>query len=510
MLVNLNCRTFEYDVHSLIKAFYPDEDVIFTEGEADGAEYISITADPVLVPAPEENLFYTGQIITTFHDADNNITEAVGIAEHVTRAELKNIAKRTLYSLLGKVTGRRLPWGTLTGIRPTKIPMALLFAGADDPAIREYMQNTYLCSDEKITLATDIARRENAILSQVTGYRAKNDYAAGVSGCEGKSGYSLYIGIPFCPTRCLYCSFTSYPIVSYRKRVEEYLNCIKKELAYTREQFGGQNPDTIYIGGGTPTSLSAQELELLLSYVDEYFDVSKLLEYTLEAGRPDSITPEKLSVLKNHKVTRISVNPQTMNQATLDLIGRRHKVEDVIASFEMARTAGFDNINMDIILGLPGEDEDMVRHTLSEIEKLKPDSLTVHSMAIKRAAGMHQFLMEHPEIESTNTDDMMAMTAECAARLNLKPYYLYRQKNMAGNYENVGYAREGKYGIYNILIMEEIHSIVACGAGCVTKRVYPKAADGSVRIERCDTVKDVNMYITQIDEMIERKRRLFA
>ena len=492
MIVYLNCQTFEYDVHSLLKAFYPEEDVRITYEPGEAA--VSVTALPEDIPSPDETLLYSGEITAVFFDgakaADKSIEKIVKRAENVTRSELKNIVKIAIYELLCSVNRRTLPWGTLTGIRPTKIPMSLMNQGRDDEYIRDYLKNIYKCSDEKITLSMDIAKRENSILKDV---------------CNKADGYSLYIGIPFCPTRCLYCSFTSYPIASYKKRVDEYFKCIKKELAFVHEQFKGKNPDTIYIGGGTPTSLSADELDLLLTMTEEYFDVKAVREFTVEAGRPDSITLDKLLVLKNHNVTRISVNPQTMNQATLDLIGRRHSVSDVEEAFNMARSAGFSNINMDIILGLPGENEEMLRNTLDKIEELSPDSLTVHSMAIKRAAGMHEFLLAHPDIESTNTQEMMAMSAKTAHKLSLKPYYLYRQKNMAGNYENVGYARESCCGLYNILIMEEVQSIVALGAGTVSKRVY---SDG--RIERCDNVKDVNMYIEKIDEMIERKRRLFV
>ena len=225
----------------------------------------------------------------------------------------------------------------------------------------------------------------------------------------------------------------------------------------------------------------------------------------MEAGRPDSITAEKLLALKQSGVSRISVNPQTMNDKTLHLIGRRHTVEDVYRAFWTARDAGFTNINMDLILGLPGEDESDVKYTFDRIGELAPDSITVHSMAIKRAAGMHRFLEEHADIRSRNTENMMDTADKCAASLGLVPYYLYRQKNMAGNFENVGYAGEGNFGVYNIAIMEEVSDIAAAGAGTISKRIF-----GQGRIERCDNVKDVALYIDRIDEMIDRKRKLFS
>ena len=225
----------------------------------------------------------------------------------------------------------------------------------------------------------------------------------------------------------------------------------------------------------------------------------------MEAGRPDSITREKLEVIRKYPVTRISVNPQTMQQKTLDLVGRKHTVEDVEQIFHLARELGFDNINMDLILGLPGELEADVQRTIEKIVELAPDSLTVHSLAIKRASRLNHWIQENGVSMLHNTDETMKIAAAGAEKLGMKPYYLYRQKNMSGNFENTGYARPGKYGLYNILIMEEKQTIVALGAGSITKRVFP---DG--RIERCDNVKDVGLYIEKIDEMIERKKELFA
>lgn len=226
-------------------------------------------------------------------------------------------------------------------------------------------------------------------------------------------------------------------------------------------------------------------------------------EFTVEAGRADSITRDKLRVMKEYGVTRISVNPQTMNQETLDLIGRRHTVEQVEEAFRLAREEGFTNINMDLILGLPGETREHVEHTIEEVKRLHPDSLTVHSLAIKRASKMSLWIEKNGIETLHNTDETMEIAALGAAEMGMKPYYLYRQKNMSGNFENVGYASEGNYGIYNILIMEEKQTIMALGAGTISKAVYP---DG--RIERCDNVKDVALYMEKIDEMIERKRKL--
>ena len=234
-------------------------------------------------------------------------------------------------------------------------------------------------------------------------------------------------------------------------------------------------------------------------------DWSQVREFTVEAGRADSITAEKLRVMKRYGVTRISVNPQTMKQETLDLIGRRHTVAQTVEAFRLAREEGFDNINMDLILGLPGETKEDVEETIHRVQELGPDSLTVHSLAIKRASRLSQWILEHGISTLHNTDETMAIAAQGAKQMGMEPYYLYRQKNMSGNFENVGYAKPKKAGIYNILIMEEVQTIMALGAGTISKRVY-----GDGRIERCDNVKDVGQYIERIDEMIQRKQRLFS
>lgn len=454
--VKTNVMGFDYDIHSLVKAFYPEEEVrVYSEEECNN---------------PDVNFNFRGP------------------APDEDRPVYKNEFKIKLYEQLSKETGKTLPWGTLTGIRPTKLPMEMIQQGKSDEEIRAKLKSTYLVSDEKIDLSIDIAKRELFALRDI----------------DAKEGYSLYIGIPFCPTTCLYCSFTSYPIITMKKVVNDYLDALDKEIDFVASEFAGKTLDTVYIGGGTPTTLEAEELDRLLTKIEESLDLSHIKEFTVEAGRADSITKEKLETLKKHRVTRISVNPQTMNEETLKFIGRKATAAQTVEAYKLARSLGFDNINMDIILGLPGEGAEDVRRTMEIIGELKPDNLTVHSLAIKRASALSQFIEKNGMSMINNTDETMAIAAKGALSMGLKPYYLYRQKNMSGNFENVGYASEGKYGIYNILIMEELQSIVALGAGTVTKRVY-----GNGRIERCDNVKDVKLYIEKIDEMIDRKRKLF-
>ena len=482
IVVKCNKNDFAYDVHSLVKAFYPAEEVkVFEEGEK------SLSSDcnlPEIFMCFEENKIEA--VITV--EGEEKCRKGCVMDEGLARPQYKNELKHLLYGILSEFTGKELPWGNLTGIRPTKIPYSMLEEGKEQDEIIAYMKKMYSCSDKKALLAYDIAKRERDILSRI----------------HYEQGYSLYIGIPFCPTTCLYCSFTSYSIASCRNKVDDYLTALEKEIDYVAEAFKDKTLDSIYIGGGTPTTLEAEQLDRLLSYVAAKIDLSTSLEYTVEAGRADSITRAKLEVLKKHGVTRISVNPQTMKEETLKLIGRRHTVEQVKEAFALAREIGFDNINMDLILGLPNETKEDVEETLRQVKELNPDSLTVHSLAIKRASKMSQWIQEQGIQCLNNTDETMEMSAETAGEMDMAPYYLYRQKNMSGNFENVGYAREGKYGIYNILIMEEMQSIVALGAGTVSKNVM-----GEGRIERCDNVKDVDLYIAQIDEMISRKKKLY-
>ena len=296
----------------------------------------------------------------------------------------------------------------------------------------------------------------------------------------------------------------------WEKEVDNYLDALIKEMQFVSESMKNRRLDTIYFGGGTPTTLSAVQLDRLLTALENNFNVEHVYELTVEAGRPDSITLEKLLVLKAHKVGRISINPQTMNQKTLDIIGRRHTVQQIIDAFKMARDNGFDNINMDLILGLPGEDEAMIHHTLDQIKKLGPDSLTIHSLAIKRASAFNILKEKYKDVSIINTDEIVAMTADYAKEMGLEPYYMYRQKNMAGNFENVGYSIPGKECIYNVLIMEEKQTIIAVGAGGASKVIFYSEDGNYDRVERIENVKDVRNYIDRIDEMIDRKRKFFS
>lgn len=478
--IELNESNFEYDIYSLVKAFYPEADiniVTAADGEAELRLKVEYQPDAITVEAYEaakENTL-----------AAKTISETVK-TEGLDRKAVKSVLKQALYRVLSEKTGKTLPWGTLTGIRPTKIPFAMLSEGKTEEEIASYMKETYLSGEEKTRLSIEIAKREQKILKNI-------DY---------KDGYSLYVGIPFCPTRCLYCSFTAYPLRIWEKQVDTYVEALCKEIRYVAEKMRNRKLNTVYIGGGTPTTLNPAQLDCLLTTIRDSFDFSYNEEFTVEAGRPDSITEEKLWMLKKHGIDRISVNPQTMNQRTLDLIGRRHTVEQTKEAFYMARSCGFDNINMDLISGLPGEGYADMEYTMQEITKLKPDSVTVHALAIKRASRLHELWEQYKDRTGTLDEETARMMEGYTREMGLLPYYLYRQKNMAGNLENVGYAGLDKAGIYNILIMEEKQTIIAVGAGAMTKLVY----DGGERIERIENVKDVGQYIERIDEMLLRKK----
>ena len=475
----VNSDALENDVRSLLMAFYPGSQVARTE---------EIPPEPGAAEVSAAAVIGTGVMELQVSDERHAVLrERASFPADADRKTVRTVCKQVLYRLLCAQTGRTLPWGTLTGIRPTKIARMMLSDGQPEEAAVRYREDEMLCSPQKTALSLEIAKRELALLRRL-------DY---------DDGYSIYLGIPFCPTTCAYCSFTSYPISRYAGRVDEYLDCLEKELDFTAEAFRDKKLNTIYFGGGTPTTLAPEQSARLLKMVTDRFSLDHLKEWTVEAGRPDSITREKLRVLAGFPVTRISINPQTMKQETLARIGRRHTVEQVSEAFHLAREEGFDNINMDIIVGLPDETAVDVEDTLKKISALGPDSLTVHSLAIKRTARLNLNPEEFEGTVSYNSEAVMDMTASAAAGMGLFPYYLYRQKNMTGNLENVGYAAPGKEGLYNILIMEEVQPIVALGAGAVTKGVW-----GS-RIERCENVKDIDSYLSRIDEMIERKRKLF-
>lgn len=479
--IKQNTMEYDYDVRAIILAFFEREKIIdIVNQKVEDIDFSLVCFTMELDFGKEKAV---GHI---FEQEEEKASLELMMEDWEYSVKRKKI-DAFLYDLLSEYTARKLPWGMLTGIRPTKIIYQMLEEGKTDEEIIKYFQSTYRTTEQKARLCTDVSKKEYEILNKIS----------------YEDEYSMYIGIPFCPSTCLYCSFTSFPIGIYQKKVGAYLLALCKEMDYVATTYANKRLTTLYIGGGTPTALSAEELEFLLTKIEEKFDLSYLKEYTVEAGRPDSITRAKLEVLHAHPVTRISINPQTMNDETLKIIGRNHTVSQTISTYKMAREVGFDNINMDMITGLPGEGIEELSNTLSHIKELRPDSLTVHSLAIKRAARLNQNMERYASMVKGSTNEMLLLVEDTAREMGLFPYYMYRQKNIPGNLENVGYSVPGKESLYNILMMEEKQDIIALGAGASTKYVYPEEN----RIERVENVKDIDHYIERIEEMIVRKRK---
>ena len=470
MIINIALNNFKYryDIYQMFNLFYPFSQIIFEEGSWDYK--IDIEKDKVLISDKEE-------------------TKEFFISETGKR---KEEIKKAVYIFLGDKTEKIFPWGTLVGIRPSKIALSLLNEGKSEDEIVDYFYRHYLTNEEKARLCIKIVEVEKRMVN------------------KDENTVSLYIGMPFCPTRCLYCSFASNPIASCKRIVEPYIHSLIHEMEemkrFIREK--ALTVQTIYFGGGTPTAVDDVQFEYIMKNIyNKFIYGNNIKEFTVECGRPDSLTKEKFSTMKKYKVDRISINPQTMNEDTLKLIGRKHTVYDVIEKFKMAREMGFNNINMDIIVGLPKEGLSHIKNTCQEILKLKPDSLTVHGLSIKRGSRLHENMKEHLEkIHQNELNLMYKETSKLAEDLEMAPYYMYRQKNMVGNMENIGYSRFGKECIYNIQMIEEKQTVIALGADAVTKVIF---LDEN-RIERVPNVKDVIEYNKRIDEMIERKEKMLA
>ena len=389
------------------------------------------------------------------------------------------------YDLLRSWTGIRPPWGKMTGVRPVRLVHDKRAAGWTEEEIDDFFLKRFDCSPEKYGMAKAIADLQEPILKV---------------GSAPKT-YSLYIGIPFCPSRCSYCSFVSCNLDRDRKLVQPYVDCLCKEVEAIRDEAdkAGLMLCSIYIGGGTPTSLSADQLRQLMGTVRENFDLSKVVEYTVEAGRPDCTDAEKLAVIKEYGATRISINPQTFSDEVLAGIGRRHSAQDILDCYADARRAGHEDINMDLIAGLPGDTVAGFEHSLRQAIALDPENITVHTLTLKRAS---RIVIE--DQKENDYADVAAMLKKCQllADAGYRPYYLYRQKNTLQNLENVGWCKPGHEGYYNIYIMEEVQTILSAGAGGSTKLV----ADGGRRMQRIFNFKYPTEYIQRFAEVLERKK----
>ncbi len=420
------------------------------------------------------------KIIVTEAEADGKKSRGEYAAEKENAAEFKNAVKKSAFLALKKLSGADTPWGVLTGIRPTKLFRMLTAEHSREEAER-ILKDDYWVSDKKIRLASQTAEQSERLLSKL-----------------GKNDIGIYIGIPFCPTRCAYCSFITEASGVYSEHMTEYEAALEKELSAmalsVREL--GLNVTSVYIGGGTPPAMGEELLEKLILKAGSAFNISEKTELTVEAGRPDATDFSMLKMLKRRGVNRICINPQTMNSETLKKIGRRHSPEDVLRAFDEARSLGFENINSDIIAGLPGENEEMFLNTLEKMKTLMPEELTVHTMYLKRASRIFK---EGGFADSEKADKMVDLSRAFTSDNGYLPYYMYKQRNTMGNLENTGYALPGRESLYNVCIMEEENTVIGCGAGASTKAV-------NNGVNRIYNTKDVLQYIKNIDTVCERKK----
>lgn len=420
--------------------------------------------------------------ITRGVNAENQ--ERIVISVNRNGANDLNQIKRDLYIALSDYTKHSPDWGILTGVRPVKLAGELINRNGREGAKGSLLKD-YLLSNEKTNLILDMYERQFDVF-----------------GNPDKKSVSLYIGIPFCPTRCSYCSFASNQ--EDYSGIKKYLVALDKEMDFVSKEMDKKSlyPETIYIGGGTPSILSNEDIESLLKSIKDRFNLAGTVEFSFEAGRPDTIDYKKLRTIKNLGVNRISINPQSMKAKTMELIGRAHNPEDIVRAYNDAREVGFNAINMDVIAGLPGESILDFIKSLNKIWKMSPENITVHSLAIKRASRL---IEEDPELYRKNSFAVRRMVKAAFDNLtsrNYAPYYLYRQKHMSGACENIGYATKGKEGLYNIRIMDEHQTNIALGAGGISKVYFPEEN----RLERVANVTNYKEYINRIDEMIERKR----
>ena len=388
-----------------------------------------------------------------------------------------------IYHLLREVTGIRPPWGMMTGVRPVRLIHDQRAKGMTEEQIEDFFLKHFECSPDKFHLVRGIADLQRPILES-----------------NQPLDYSLYIGIPFCPSRCSYCSFVSLSIERQKKHMQPYVDALCRELEEFRAQADACHLHlrTIYIGGGTPTALSAEQLRQLMAKVQALYDLSALDEYTVEAGRPDCTDIEKLRIIKEYGATRISINPQTFDNDVLARIGRKHSAQDILDCFVAARSVGHDNINMDLIAGLPGDTVEGFERSLRQAIALSPENITVHTLTLKRASNL---VIEQQKEEYADVAAML----ECCTALSdagYVPYYLYRQKNTLQNLENTGWCKPGYEGLYNIFIMEEVQSILSAGAGGSTKLCLP----GGVKIKRIFNYKYPQEYLERFDQVLERKK----
>ena len=470
MILIIDSHPFRYEMEALCRMFLHGRELKITE-EAE-------------IP-PKEDYIYTaleGDEITVKAKIDGKYAEAKRTAEneHARNMEL------AVFGVLTEILSIRPKWGVLTGIRPVKLAMQLHDMGLSEEEIRKKLEEERLVSDEKLDLLLTTMEHELEIRAS-----------------SRPNSVSLYISIPFCPSRCSYCTFTSHSVEKAAKLIPQYVELLcgeLKDIAVLIDEIG-LHLETVAMGGGTPTVLTAKQLDRVLSTVNESFDMTGVRELTVEAGRPDTITAEKLAVLKKNGVGRISINPQTMDDEVLAAIGRKHTAEDVKNAFALAKTFDFDSINMDLISGLPGDNMEKFRKTIAEVIAMNPDNITLHTLTVKHGANLAPMAQS---VFAATADAMNEYAYGEFAKAGYFPYYLYRQKGTVDNLENVGFCKLGKEGIYNIFIMDETHTVLSAGAGGVTKLKAPY----DKKIERIFNFKYPYEYIERFELMNERKEQV--
>ena len=470
MNLYLKNHNFHFELENLTRLFFPNEKItVIRDFSEPQPPYIyTEVSDKITISVNIGSFNKSETAVKKLTDDDNELVSA-----------------QLLYKLLCDFTGLTQPWGILTGVRPVKLLRRLAEESSEEQAVKKF-EKDFFVSDEKIALSRETEHNERKILE-----------------LSRPESFSLYVGIPFCPSRCSYCSFVMASIERAEKLIEPYTKLLCEEIKRTAEIANklGLRLETVYFGGGTPTTLSAEQLDTVLKTVNKSFDMSTCREFTVEAGRPDTIDIAKLFALKENKVDRISINPQTVNDEVLKTIGRKHTAKQFFDAFELARKCGFDNINTDLIAGLPTDTPESFKNSLDSIVRLNAECITVHTLCMKRASRLTTEGVTLDLQQARDAREMLAYTQNILGQNEYIPYYMYRQSRMVGNLENVGWSKRGFESLYNVYVMDETHTILACGSGGVTKL----KRNNPDYLERIFNFKYPYEYIDRFDELIQRK-----
>ena len=463
-------HNFHFELENLTRLFFPNEKItVIRDFSEPQPPYIyTEVSDKITISVNIGSFNKSETAVKKLTDDDNELVSA-----------------QLLYKLLCDFTGLTQPWGILTGVRPVKLLRRLAEESNEEQAVKKF-EKDFFVSNEKIALSRETEHNERKILE-----------------LSKPESFSLYVGIPFCPSRCSYCSFVMASIERAEKLIEPYTKLLCEEIKQTAEIANklGLRLETVYFGGGTPTTLSAEQLDTVLRTVNKSFDMSTCREFTVEAGRPDTIDIAKLFALKENKVDRISINPQTTNDEVLKTIGRKHTAQQFFDAFELARKCGFDNINTDLIAGLPTDTPESFKNSLDSIVRLNAECITVHTLCMKRASRLTTEGVTLDLQQARDAREMLAYTQNILGQNEYIPYYMYRQSRMVGNLENVGWSKKGFESLYNVYVMDETHTILACGSGGVTKL----KRNNPDYLERIFNFKYPYEYIDRFDELIQRK-----